>query len=223
MTAYDPRNWFAALALHRSDTFRKLLPLLSLVGLFTLVVGWPEVTYLKLSATSVVSNLPVMHSILGFAISMVLVFRTNTAYDRWWEGRKLWGPLVNASRNLALKIASLSDATDAGTRSFYARHIPLFAHELLLHLRDERTRTELDTGLHPDMPVLDRERHAPAQVSERMMRRAQHLLAMDALAADNSPPWTANWPSSWTSAGPASASRTRPFRGPTARSSRSSS
>ena len=39
---------------------------------------------------------------------MLLVFRTNTAYDRWWEGRKAWGSLVNNSRNLALKLCTLS-------------------------------------------------------------------------------------------------------------------
>jgi putative membrane protein len=40
---------------------------------------------------------------LGFVISL-LVLRTNTAYDRWWEGRKLWGSLVNNSQ-FSIKIA----------------------------------------------------------------------------------------------------------------------
>ena len=44
-------------------------------------------------------------SILGTAISLILAFRTKQSYDRWWEGRKLWGSLVNNSRNLALKLA----------------------------------------------------------------------------------------------------------------------
>jgi putative membrane protein len=56
----------------------------------------------------------IVHSLLGFVISLLLVFRTNTAYERWWEGRKLWGALVNTSRNLALKLnaylPSLADA-----------------------------------------------------------------------------------------------------------------
>ncbi len=54
-----------------------------------------------------------MHSILGFVLSMLLVFRTNSAYDRWWEGRKIWGSFVNNSRNLALKLSVLvSDKKD---------------------------------------------------------------------------------------------------------------
>jgi hypothetical protein len=99
MITYDSRNWFAALALHRFDTFRKLLPMLVAVGLFTWLVGYIETEYLRLSRQDLVSNLPVMHSLMGFAISMLLVFRTNTAYDRWWEARKLWGQLVNVSQH----------------------------------------------------------------------------------------------------------------------------
>lgn len=45
-----------------------------------------------------------MHSLLGFVISLLLVFRTNTAYDRWWEGRKQWGTLLNVSRNMVIKL-----------------------------------------------------------------------------------------------------------------------
>ena len=91
MITYDSRNWIAALALHRFDTFRKLFPMLVAVGIFTWLVGYIETEYLHLSRHTSISNLPVMHSLMGFAISMLLVFRTNTAYDRWWEARKLWG------------------------------------------------------------------------------------------------------------------------------------
>lgn len=175
MITYDSRNWFKALALHRSDTFRKLLPLLLLVGLFTLGVGWLEVKYLKMSSSSLVSNLPIMHSILGFAISMLLVFRTNTAYDRWWEGRKLWGQLVNTSRNLALKIDAHVGPDDASTRSIFARSIALFAHELRLHLQMEKTRLALDGKPHPEIPDFDRSKHVPAQVIRVMQERIVRL------------------------------------------------
>jgi ion channel-forming bestrophin family protein len=175
MITYDSRNWFKALALHRSDTFRKLLPLLLLVGLFTLGVGWLEVKHLKMSSSSLVSNLPIMHSILGFAISMLLVFRTNTAYDRWWEGRKLWGRLVNTSRNLALKIDAHIGPDDGSTRSIFARSIALFAHELRLHLQLEKTRLALDGKPHPEIPDFDRSKHVPAQVVRVMQQRIVRL------------------------------------------------
>jgi putative membrane protein len=41
------------------------------------------------------------HTYVGLALGLLLVFRTNASYDRFWEGRKLWGSIVNASRNLA--------------------------------------------------------------------------------------------------------------------------
>src|SRR5688572_8386078 len=43
----------------------------------------------------------IVHALLGPALSLLLVFRTNSSYDRFWEGRKLWGSIVNVSRNLA--------------------------------------------------------------------------------------------------------------------------
>jgi ion channel-forming bestrophin family protein len=44
--------------------------------------------------------------VLGGAIGIFASFRTNSAYDRWWEGRKLWGALVNNSRHWASQILS---------------------------------------------------------------------------------------------------------------------
>ena len=71
------------------------------IGIYAGVVGWLEVEYWKLSDASYIKNITLMHGMLGFVISLLLVFRTNTAYDRWWEGRRLWGAhevIGNASR-----------------------------------------------------------------------------------------------------------------------------
>ena len=175
MITYDSRDWWRALALHRSDTVRKLLPLLILVGLFTAVVGYVEVRYLQLSKNSYVSNLPVMHSLLGFAISMLLVFRTNTAYDRWWEGRKLWGQLVNVSRNLAVKVAAMVPPEQSTTRAFFERLVGTFPDELRRHLQLEKTRLALDEKPHPEIPDFDRSKHVPSQIVSLMQHRVQRM------------------------------------------------
>ena len=175
MQAYDTRNWFRAMAIHRSDTFRRLWPWLIAVGAVTFVVGLIEARTFGERAEGFVKNLPVMHSLLGFAISMLLVFRTNTAYDRWWEGRKLWGQLVNTSRNLAVKVDALVPE-DAQSRAFFAKLIPLFAHHLRLHLQRDKTRLELDDRPHPEIPDFDRSKHIPAQVMQRMTGQARRLL-----------------------------------------------
>jgi len=172
------------LALHKSDTFRKLLPYLIFVGLFTVGAGWLEVEYLHLSKSSYVNNLPMMHSLLGFAISMLLVFRTNTAYDRWWEGRKLWGQLVNVSRNLAVKVSTMVPKEDIATRSFFTRLIGMFAVELRSHLMLEKTRLELDIQPHPEIPNFDQSKHVPAQIAQLMQQRIQRLYAEKQISGD---------------------------------------
>jgi ion channel-forming bestrophin family protein len=171
MITYDSRNWVAALALHRSDTFRKLFPMLVAVGVFTWLVGYIETEYLHLSRQNVVANLPVMHSLMGFAISMLLVFRTNTAYDRWWEARKLWGQLVNVSRNIAIKLAAILPQEDHRSRAWFALLLGRFAQALQVHLRSEKTRMALGAPPHPELEGLDPNRHMPAQIAALMHAR----------------------------------------------------
>ena len=74
-------------------------------------------------------------SLLGIMLSLLLVFRTNSSYDRFWEGRKQWGTLVNDSRNLAVMMDSLLPAVDLTTRQYFARSLANFAHALKGHLR----------------------------------------------------------------------------------------
>lgn len=101
MILYNPKDWFQLIIqFHKSDTFRKLIPAMLAIGVLSGIVVTIDVYVYDWSF----KNSGVVHSILGFALSMLLVFRTNTAYERWWEGRKLWGEAVNNSRNFILKI-----------------------------------------------------------------------------------------------------------------------
>lgn len=184
MISYDSRDWFRALALHRSDTFRKLLPLMGLVGLLTWVIGYIETEHLRLSRADYVSNLPMMHSLLGFAISMLLVFRTNTAYDRWWEARKLWGQLVNVSRNTAIKLSAMLPADAEHERAQFATLLARFAQELRLHLLSEKTRLALDASPHPELEGLDRSKHIPAQLAAMMHGRAHRAYRAGKLSGE---------------------------------------
>jgi putative membrane protein len=47
--------------------------------------------------------------IMGTVISLLLAFRSNQAYDRWWEARTIWGAIVNDSRSLSRQILSFID------------------------------------------------------------------------------------------------------------------
>lgn len=184
MLIYNPKNWFGTIfQFHKYDTVRKLTPLMCFMVVYSLVIAFWEIEYLHLSANSWVKNIPVMHSLLGFAISMLLVFRTNTAYDRWWEGRKLWGSLVNNSRNLAIKLSAMLEVDD-DSRKFYRRMIPLYASALKDHLQSETTRLMLDEQAHPELASIDTNKHVPNQIASIMMQRAYLLYKHGKITGD---------------------------------------
>jgi len=178
MISYNPKDWFTFIfRFHKADTFRQLAPLIAGICIYSGLVAYLELEYWKLSEMSYVRNLPVMHSLLGFAISMLLVFRTNTAYDRWWEGRKLWGSLVNNSRNLAMKLAVILSTEETGQRSFFRKIIPAYAYALHKHLHKERTRIELfeDEEHKHIFHDIDHAKHVPNQVALIMYQHIQQL------------------------------------------------
>lgn len=184
MVNYNSKNWLSVFRFHKSDTFRSLLPLMVFFALYSTGVVYVETHFPKISANLHLRNINVMHTLLGFAISMLLVFRTNTAYDRWWEGRKLWGSLVNNSRNLAVKLNSFLPQDDIKSRSFFKKLIPLFALELKNHLQTETTRLELDEQPHPEIPNFDTSKHIPIQVASLLTSRINLLYRDGKLTGD---------------------------------------
>ena len=94
MITYNPKDWFTFIfRFHKADTLRKLSPLIVGICFYSWVILLLELHIFKLGESSYIKQITSMHTLLSFVISMLLVFRTNTAYDRWWEGRKMWGSL----------------------------------------------------------------------------------------------------------------------------------
>jgi putative membrane protein len=187
MIYYNPKDWFFTLfRFHKSDTFRKLFPMMIAIGLYSGGIAWLELEYWQLSEKNSVRNLTILHTLLGFAISMLLVFRTNTAYDRWWEGRKLWGSLVNNTRNLAMKLNQLLPANQTDDRAAYRKLIPAFARALHLHLRKETTQKELfdSSDLHAYLQDLDPHQHVPNQIASLIYQRIGTLQQQGTLSAE---------------------------------------
>lgn len=130
MTIYNTKEWFKAVVfILKTDTFRKLFPYIIFMGLVSWGIAYWELESLKLSDKSWVKNITTVHSLLGFVLSLLLVFRTNSAYDRWWEARKQWGALTNTSRNLAIKLNAYLPKEDTKTEIFTERLLP-FTHKL---------------------------------------------------------------------------------------------
>lgn len=176
MIVYNSRKWLGIFRfLAKSDTIRRLSPYLISIFLFSILVAYLETEVWNLSKSSWVANVPIVHSILAFVLSLILVFRTNTAYDRWWEGRKLWGTLTNISRNLAIKIAVLLPDNDEDNRKFFREAIPLYAETLRHHLQLEQTRFALDENPHPEFENLSNQLHGPNQVAKLIVARIYNL------------------------------------------------
>lgn len=91
--------------------------------------------------------LPILASLIpNIVLGLLLVFRTNTAYERFWEGRKIWGTLVNTCRNLARQIWIIVPARSLDDREQKAVALHLlvaFAVATKLHLRQEPINEEL--------------------------------------------------------------------------------
>lgn len=178
MISYNPKEWFTFIfRFHKADTVRKLTPMLLGICVYTGIIAFFELNYWKLSSDSYIKNIPVMHGLLGFAISMLLVFRTNTAYDRWWEGRKLWGSLVNNSRNLAMKLNAILPENEIAQRIFFRRIIPAYAYALHNHLHKEQTRTALfeEEDHRSILKNIDHDKHVPNQVAALIFNHVNSL------------------------------------------------
>ena len=63
--------------------------------------------------------------IAGAALGLLLILRTNAGYDRWWEARKLWGGIVNQSRNVVISALSYGPA-DPVWRERFVKWVAVF-------------------------------------------------------------------------------------------------
>lgn len=180
MISYNPKIWFTYIfRFHRSDTIRQLFPILFLIAIYSGIVAYMEIDYFKLDESSHIKNLNIIHTTLGFVISLLLAYRINSAYDRWWEGRKLWGALVNNSRNLAIKLSViLKDEKDL---AYFRKLIPSYASMLNKHLKDEETSMQLFE--HVDL-ALDHHKHRPNQIAKMLFQKVNDLYGIHKISGD---------------------------------------
>lgn len=180
MISYNPKIWFTyIIRFKKSDTIRELLPVLFLIAIYSGIVTYLEIEYFKLTETSHIKNLSVIHTTLGFVISLLLAYRINSAYDRWWEGRKLWGSLVNNSRNLAVKLSViLQEEKDL---AYFRKLIPSYASMLNKHLKDEETSMQLFE--HVDLEI-DHHKHRPNQIAKMLFQKINDLYVSKKITGD---------------------------------------
>ncbi len=170
------------------------------LGGFALPNIWTRtlaVTGLSLIMTVLYEEVPAVHysltatpfTIIGLPLGIFLGFRNNAAYDRFWEGRKLWGALVNTTRSFARQITTLVEpqpeatAQDpAATRELQVELVHLviaYVHALRHHLRDSAPWESLERILPAG--ELDRFRgkdNVPLAMLHRMADRLLELRRM---------------------------------------------
>ncbi len=132
--------WAGALAIRGSVTLRVALDVL-VFGLLTIVIvlGTREIE----RRLNVVLNVPVApFEAVGAVLGVLLVLRTNAGYDRWWEARKLWGGIVNQSRNLAV-IALTHGPAELAWRSRVVRWIAALPYAIRDQLRSRHELPEI--------------------------------------------------------------------------------
>lgn len=177
MIHYNPRSWFGLIfEFHRSDTFRKMIWVLLSYAAYVTGLTWVELEYSEYFAFL---DTVVVHSLLGFIMGLLLVFRTNTGYDRWWEGRKQWGALVNSTRHLAYQLAALLPGErHVEDRAALTRLIAAYPSALRHHLRRAEPQEILDritadspNGLQASDLSSNQPQHIPNAIAAELYRR----------------------------------------------------
>lgn len=174
------RSWFRSLMTVQGTALERIwLRLLLTVACAVAVTVLYETG--RIGAT--LSTLP--FSLIGLALGIFLGFRNNTSYDRFWEGRKLWGRMVNVSRSFTRQIQTMvgplpgEPAQDEERERVHAElvhRIAGYVHVFRHHLRDETDLSDVEGLLPaPEIEALDAESNRPAAVSARTGERLREL------------------------------------------------
>ena len=181
MIKYNPKFWFRHIfSIRKSDTIFIIWKELVALILLTLGLTYAELNYLD--DIEPLGELIAVYSLTGFVLSLLLVFRTNTAYERWWEGRKKWGELVNNTRNLAIKISAL--ANNEEDKKFFSRMIPNYAFAMKEHLRLGVKLEELDLS-DDEYKSLSTKDHKPNVLAQWMYTRFQHIKSQGRISGED--------------------------------------
>ncbi len=160
-------GWLRSVLTLRGSVLPKVIPLMVLIGLYSAVMVkvWQMHLPVPIEVLGEVTGNVVYNLVLG----LLLVFRTNSSYDRFWEGRKAWGDIVVSVRNLARTIQlciPVANAEQHHRRQEILRLLTGFALATKLHLRDSEDTAELAACLTPEQRQhLDQSRNRPLQIT----------------------------------------------------------
>lgn len=189
MVKYNPHAWWALIFHNYSKgVSRKLRPALLLQAIYTSIIVLALLHYFDFEYKGATA----IHSLLGIVLGLFLVFRVNSSYDRWWEGRKLWGMQVNVARNFATKINTILPEHLIDDRRYFATQISNFNYAFKESLRAGVKLSEMQDTLEPHfLPELEKRQHKPLYIVDEMYARLNkrfhegHFTGEQFLALDN--------------------------------------
>jgi len=162
MIKYDPHCWFDHFFGIRGSLLREISGRVSICAIWTVVVVTVHLHWFPLAIP------PLSHTLVGTALGLLLVFRTNASYDRFWEGRKLWGGIVNETRNL-IRGATEQFGTDREGLFELTRWTAIFPFAVASFLRGEGGIGPLATQLSAqEVASVTPTQHAALAVASRM-------------------------------------------------------
>lgn len=173
MRKYDPKIWLSMIFhAYSRQIIKRLMPSLIFMGVYTAIVCYIVIEVYELPFQSTTQ----VHSILGIVLGLFLVFRMNSAYERWWEGRSRWGLMVNESRNLAQKLSAMIPLSDSDNRKFFRVMLGNFPFALKEHLREGVIFEEIEDPGGNVLTTLKKVGNVPNIILAKMYKRIQVLL-----------------------------------------------
>lgn len=130
--------------------------------LYVLIIGFLVAYFTKLFKAEIPIMPIAIPTFLGTAISVILSFKLSQSYDRWWEARKIWGSIVNESRNLVLQLQSfISPGNEDQIKKIAYRQIA-WGYSLGQTLRNQNTTDNLHKFINtPDITFINKQVNKP--------------------------------------------------------------
>jgi putative membrane protein len=185
MVMYNPKRWLSLIFHSYSRrVMSRLWPALAFMAVYSLVLCYFFLDFFKLHQADFQPTIA-MHQLLGIVLGLFLVFRTNTAYDRWWEGRRLWGGLVNSTRNFAMKLNAVISRENHEDRDWFAKMIANFIFASKENLRTGVQFAEMDPVSDEFLNDLKRFKHKPNRIAAMMYQKVNQLYADKKISGDH--------------------------------------
>ncbi|QDU75546.1 Bestrophin, RFP-TM, chloride channel [Bremerella volcania] len=180
MIVTDKESWLGMIFAVHGTTMESIWPRVAVVFFWSILITVIAYTFPEQAYTLTMAPF----TVVGLALAIFLGFRNNASYDRYWEGRKLWGRMVNVCRSFTMQINTLVDDANSGDgtqtsgevqqqRLHMVRLIICHIHALRHRLRDTDAATDLEEQLPGDAQLKHdlAQDNVPAAIADRISRQ----------------------------------------------------